>query len=111
MLDSNAMKATSARRGLQGKIDRLGGSITPRHIQPPEIIQAELHGARLRLLAERIHGLGPAPLYHLLAELAGGAEVWPRLEAYARLAPLAGFIAALDGDRLPRPRLVQGGRQ
>jgi hypothetical protein len=66
---------------------------------------------RLRLLAERIHALGPGPLYYLLAELAAGAEVWPRLEAYARLAPLAGFIAALDGDQLPRPRLIRGGRQ
>ena len=63
--------------------------------------------ARLRLLAERIHELGPRPLFELMFELANGAEVLPRLEAYAALSPLAGFIAELDGDRLPpRARLV-----
>jgi len=67
--------------------------------------------ARLRFLAVRIHGLGPYPLYHLLRELVGGADPWPRLEAYARLAPLASFIAANEGDRLPEFRVVNGGRQ
>jgi len=67
--------------------------------------------ARLRLLAERIHGLGPGPLCYLLQELVDGAEPGPRLEAYARLAPLAEFIAALGADRLPQLRVVTGGRQ
>jgi hypothetical protein len=64
--------------------------------------------ARLRLLAEHIHRLGPRPLYELFRELADGAEVLPRLEAYAAIAPLAQFIAELDGDQLPPPvRLVR----
>jgi hypothetical protein len=67
--------------------------------------------ARLRLPAGRIHGLGPRPLFHLLRELVDGADPGPRLEAYGRLAPLASFIAALDGDRLPGLRVVNGGRQ
>jgi hypothetical protein len=67
--------------------------------------------ARLRHLAKCIHDLGPGPLYHLLHELVDGADPWPRLEAYARLAPLAPFIAALDGDRLSQPRLIVGGRR
>jgi hypothetical protein len=69
--------------------------------------------ARLRLLAGRIHRLGPRPLYELLRELDAGAELGPRLEAYARLAPLADFIHAFGGDQLPAPRLisVRGGRR
>jgi hypothetical protein len=62
---------------------------------------------RLRYLAGQIHGLGPPPLFELLRELAAGAELSDALERYARIAPLAGFITALDGDRLPpRARLV-----
>jgi hypothetical protein len=67
--------------------------------------------ARLRVLGERIHGLGPNPLYYLFAELAAGADPLPRLEAYARRAPLAGFIAAFDGDQLAGLRVVNGSRQ
>jgi hypothetical protein len=64
--------------------------------------------ARLRLLAGRIHRLGPRPLYELLRELVDGAEVLPRLEANAALSPLASFIAELDGDQLPQvARLVR----
>jgi hypothetical protein len=67
--------------------------------------------ARLRLLADRIHSLGPGPLFYLITELASGAEPLPRLEAYARLVPLAPFIAALDGDQLPGLRVISGGRR
>ncbi len=67
--------------------------------------------ARLRLLAERIHGLGPGPLFYLLSELAAGADPCARFEAYARLSPLADFIAALDGDRRPGVFVVNGGRR
>jgi hypothetical protein len=67
--------------------------------------------ARLRLLTGRIHELGSGPLYYLLRELVDGADPGPRLEAYGRLAPLAPFIAALDADRVPGLRAVDGGRQ
>jgi hypothetical protein len=66
--------------------------------------------ARLRRLAAVLHSLGPRPLYEFLLEVAGGADPWERLERYAKLAPLAGFIAANDGDRLPPPRIVGGRR-
>jgi hypothetical protein len=67
--------------------------------------------ARLRLLAERIHQLGPGPLCYLLTELVDGGDPLPRLEAYAKLAPLASFITAFDGDQLPGLRVVDGGRR
>ena len=67
--------------------------------------------ARFRLLAERLHGLGPVPLAYLLAELVDGAKVLPRLEAYARLARLRDLIAAHGGDQPPGLRVVNGGRQ
>ena len=67
--------------------------------------------ARLRLMAGRIHRLGPGPLYYLFRELVDGADPWPRLEAYGRLEPLAALIAAIDGDPIPGPRVINGGRQ
>ena len=67
--------------------------------------------ARLRQLARRIHTLGPRPLYELLVELDDGAELWPTLEAYGRLERFAGFIGEHGGDRLPGPRVVDGGRK
>jgi hypothetical protein len=67
--------------------------------------------ARLQALAARIHLLGPGPLAHLLTELANGAEPLSRFEAYARLAPLADFIAEWGGDQIPGLRVLNGGRQ
>jgi hypothetical protein len=66
---------------------------------------------RLRYLAGRLHTLGPRPLSEFLLELDAGAELHPALERYARLAPLAGFIRVMDGDRLPPARLVGGRRR
>ena len=61
---------------------------------------------RLRCLAEDIHSLGPRPLFELLVELDADAQLGPALERYAKLHGLAHFIAACDGDRLPKPRRV-----
>jgi hypothetical protein len=66
---------------------------------------------RLRLLAARLHSLGERPLFEYLAEIIAGADPVMRLEAYARLSPLAEFIAANDGARLAPPRLIGGGRR
>jgi hypothetical protein len=63
---------------------------------------ARIEAARLRLLAQRIHKLGPYPLCHLFAELADGAPLGPRLEAYAAL--------ALRGNLLPQLHVVGGRR-
>jgi hypothetical protein len=65
--------------------------------------------ARLRHLARQIHRLGPGPLHHLLRELVDGADPLPRIEAYARLAPLADFIVAHSGA--PALRVITGGRR
>jgi hypothetical protein len=65
---------------------------------------------RLQRLAAQIHTLGPRPLFELLLELDAGAELRPTLERYARLAPLAGFIAANHGDRLASALRAVGGR-
>jgi hypothetical protein len=67
--------------------------------------------SRLQYLARKIHGLGPRPLYELLCELADGAELASALERYARLGPLAGFVAGLGGDQLPPPARIVGGRR
>ena len=67
--------------------------------------------ARLQRLAAQIHSLGPRPFYELLRELDEGAELHPTLERYARLAPLAEFIASHGGDQFPPAlRVVEGGR-
>jgi hypothetical protein len=57
--------------------------------------------SRAYLLGARIHDLGPRALAELFIELMAGAEPHDALERYARLSPLAGFIAANGGDRLP----------
>lgn len=54
----------------------------------------------------RIHSLGERPLFELLVELEAGAPLAQTLERYARISPLAGFIADHGGDRLPRARAV-----
>jgi len=66
--------------------------------------------ARLRRLAAALHSLGERALYEYLLEVADGADHWARLERYAKLAPLASFIAANDGDRLAPLRIVGGRR-
>ena len=71
----------------------------------------EISIARLQYLANRIHKLGPRPLYQLLRELASGADLSSALERYARIELLAGFIAQLNGDQLPPPARLVGGRR
>jgi hypothetical protein len=71
----------------------------------------EIPIARLQYLANRIHKLGPSPFYQLLCELASGADLTFVLERYARIEPLAGFITHLNGDRLPPPARLVGGRR
>jgi hypothetical protein len=61
---------------------------------------------RLRRLTAEIYALGPRALFELFAELQDGAPLQSRLEAYARLAPLAGFIEAHGGRDLPPARLI-----
>jgi hypothetical protein len=55
----------------------------------------------LRVLAGRIHALGPRPLYELLCELSGSSVALDRFEEYAKLN--ADFIRSLGGDVLPPP--------
>jgi hypothetical protein len=46
-----------------------------------------------------------------LRELASGADLSSVLERYARIELLAGFIAQLNGDQLPPPARLVGGRR
>jgi hypothetical protein len=71
----------------------------------------EIPIARLQYLANRIHKLGPRPVFELLRELAYGADLMFVLERCARIEPLASFITHLNGDRLPPPARLVGGRQ
>jgi hypothetical protein len=66
---------------------------------------------RLMHLARAIHPLGERALYELFCELAAGAPVLPRLERFAEIGHLSAFIAANDGDRLPAPKCIAGGRR
>lgn len=55
---------------------------------------------RLRCLAQRIHLLGPRPLFEMMAEIAGtSANALETFERYGRLD--AEFVHALGGDKLP----------
>ena len=62
---------------------------------------------RLRFLAERIHRLGPRPLFELFRELDAGANFAERAEKYARLP--GDFIRNHGGDRLIKFRIVRDG--
>ena len=71
-------------------------------------------GARRRLrrqrLVERLHQLGPAPLYHFLGEVENGASIPDHLERYAALP--ADFIKANGGDKFtPFLWEIEGGRR
>ena len=65
--------------------------------------------ARLKYLAAKVHSLGLRPLFELLCELEGGADLIARLERYAMLSP--DVVATLGADRLPpRARMIGGAR-
>ena len=49
-----------------------------------------------------------SPDFELFRELDGGGALRSALDRYARIAPLAGFVAADGGDRLPQLRVVGG---
>jgi hypothetical protein len=80
----------------------LGGENTPRDSRNPAPNQL-----RLRLLAAKIHGLGPVALGYLFDELARGRDVMMAAEEYARLEPLADFIR--EHAVRPGPFLIAGG--
>jgi hypothetical protein len=75
------------------------------------VARNEIPIVRLQYLASRIHKLGQRSLFELLRELASGADLMFVLERYARIEPLAGFITQLNGDRLPPPARLVGGRR
>jgi hypothetical protein len=57
---------------------------------------------RLRHLARRIHSLGEAPLFHLLAEcVALSSAAFDRIEVFAALDRYDAFIRANNGRDLP----------
>jgi hypothetical protein len=77
----------------------------PRIGSPRGTADPPIPAVRLRFLAEQIHGLGPRPLFELLAEIVSGAPSMERIERYARLSREHGdLIRANGGDQFP-PRL------
>ena len=72
--------------------------------------RANYEATRLRFLAEQIHGLGPRPLFELLAENVCGAPSMERIERYARLSREHGdFIRENGGDQFPPKFLIVKG--
>jgi hypothetical protein len=55
---------------------------------------------RLCHLARQIHALGERPLFEVFRELNSGSPLGETLERYARLEPLAAFIASQGGEGL-----------
>jgi hypothetical protein len=61
---------------------------------------------RLRCLAQRIHDLGPNPLFQMMCELSGSSVAMNCFERYGgALAAHGDLVAALGGLDLPPPRL------
>jgi hypothetical protein len=108
-MTENARARTRALSEAKGKFEARSSSRRHRCPQAPHRTLAPPE--RLRRLAAALHSLGERALYEYLLEVADGADPWARLERYAEMAPLASFIAAHDGDRLPRPRIIDGGRR
>jgi hypothetical protein len=76
---------------------------------PPGHAQA-INRLRRQRFVERLHRLGPLPLYHFLNEIECGAVVAEHLEKYARLDP--DFIATLGGTHFGPPiYVIDGGRR
>ncbi len=91
--------------------DRLRGTAEPSAPASSSLCtdHDEVSEQRLRHLAEQVHELGPAPLYHLLRDLQCGADFVSTLEAYAVLP--ADFIRELGGARYAAPlHSMDGGR-
>jgi hypothetical protein len=53
----------------------------------------------MRELADRVHALGPRPLFELFCEIASDGERLTRIEKYAALDP--DFIRRFNGDAFP----------
>jgi hypothetical protein len=71
--------------------------------------QPEFSCRRRQRLVERLHRLGPKPLFHFLNEVERGADLWPHLERYAALPPE--FIKANGGDQFePFLHVIDGGK-
>jgi hypothetical protein len=63
--------------------------------------------ARVRRLANQVHELGASSLSYLFDELLTGADPLERIEAFARLSPLADFIEANGGGHRSPPFLIR----
>jgi hypothetical protein len=78
--------ARAKRAGRVGNHQSSGPIATPAPTAQPicrAIAPASI--ARLRRLAERLHALGPRPLFEFLREIVAGADPMARLERYAEL--------------------------
>jgi hypothetical protein len=99
--------ASAAARTGSGKHHKRLASDFSGFTLPAPHAQAQSRLRRQRSV-ERVHRLGPAPLFHLLTDLDAGKPVWPTVERYAALP--ADFIRANGGDKFaPIVRVIDGG--
>jgi len=68
-------------------------AVTPKN----QAVKQARQRLRRQRLVERLHRLGPKPLFHFLNEVERGADLWPHLERYAVLPH--DFIKANGGDQ------------
>jgi hypothetical protein len=111
-----AIKVGPRHRRDLGDIDALAKSISQHDLlhpigmdkdNPP--VSDAVPAVRLRHLANQIHRWGPFSLSYLFDELVAGADPLERIEAFARLSPLADFIQANREDLFSSPLfLVEG---
>ena len=70
------------------------------HRAPGTCLQRTSGDERLRQLAQHLHRLGPRPTFEFLREVAAGADLYERLEQYARLDPaIVKYLGASETQR------------
>jgi hypothetical protein len=68
---------------------------------PTSVTIASSIALRLRNLAQRIHDLGPNPLFQIMCEMSGSSAALDKFEQYGALTRHRDLIRAYSGDTLP----------
>jgi hypothetical protein len=94
MTQTNETRRAGGATGSGNAVCLAANSVKDSRSQRPPQAQSSL---RLKFLANRLHALGPQPLFHFLDDVERGADLRSHLERYAALP--ADFIKANAGDR------------
>jgi hypothetical protein len=73
---------------------------------PTSLTIASSIALRLRCLAQRIHKLGPNPLFQMMCELSGSSDAMNKFERYGALSLYSDLIETYGRDLPPPVRLV-----